>query len=280
MRFVNYGIFSIGVTVLLLISCKGEHMGFSSKIQNDKRNNDIILKLKRTKIYFGHQSVGFEIIQGIEDLQKKITDLNLRITESKNQSDYRNFTFLHSRNGRNCDPKSKINAFKDTVNAGIGNKADFAFFKFCFVDVDENTNIQEMFDYYRIVMQALEKNFQKTKFIHMTMPLVSEKLPLLTWMKNIVKKFTGHYIVSSELNIKRTQFNELMRAEYQGKGSLFDLAMIESTRPDGKVELYQKKHGTYCSMYYGYTYDGGHLNESGRDLMAEELLLYLANKTD
>ena len=69
-------------------------------------------------------------------------------------------------------------------------------------------------------------------------------------------------------NINRNQFNEILRKEYEGKAPIFDLAKIESTYPDGK---------TSYSMVPDYTYDGGHLNETGRKKAAEQLLVLLAN---
>jgi hypothetical protein len=80
-------------------------------------------------------------------------------------------------------------------------------------------------------------------------------------------------------NRKRNQFNEMMRNEYSGKEPLFDLAKIESTYPDGK-ELTSIKDGkVQYTLIPDYTYDGGHLNERGRIMVAEKLLLFLAQST-
>ena len=78
-------------------------------------------------------------------------------------------------------------------------------------------------------------------------------------------------------NIKRGQFNDMLRKQYDGKEPVFDLAKIESTLPDGRRVTFTKDGMTYYSMVPDYTYDSGHLNELGRKIAAEQLLLPLAN---
>jgi len=62
-----------------------------------------------------------------------------------------------------------------------------------------------------------------------------------------------------------------------GVVNIFDLAKIESTFPDGRRASFTKDGKTYYSMVPDYTYDGGHLNELGRKIAAEQLLFLLAN---
>ena len=76
-------------------------------------------------------------------------------------------------------------------------------------------------------------------------------------------------------NIKRNQFNELLRKEYDGKAPIFDLARTESTLPDGKRSSFSKDGKNYYFMVPDYTHDGGHLNELGRKRAAEQLLVVL-----
>jgi hypothetical protein len=51
---------------------------------------------------------------------------------------------------------------------------------------------------------------------------------------------------------------------------------VESTYPDGRRETCAHKGKTCYSLVPEYTYDGGHLNETGRKKAAEQLLILLA----
>ena len=80
-----------------------------------------------------------------------------------------------------------------------------------------------------------------------------------------------------DANIRKNEFNDLLRKEYSGKEPIFDLAYVESTFPDGRRSTFTKAGETYYSMAPEYTYDDGHLNETGRKRAAEQLLVLLAN---
>lgn len=84
-------------------------------------------KLSEKRIYFGHQSVGFNIIDGIKDVMKKNPQIKLNIVETSDPSEFNTPLFAHSRVGKNTDPKSKIDAFASFVEKGIGDNANIAF---------------------------------------------------------------------------------------------------------------------------------------------------------
>ena len=109
--------------------------------------------------------------------------------------------------------------------------------------------------------------------IHVTVPLTTTKTTWKTWIKKLIgKKELWEY----DDNIKRNEFNELLIKEYDGKEPVFDLAKVESTYPDGRRETCTHKGKTSYSLVPDYTYDGGHLNETGRKKAAEQLLILLA----
>ena len=58
---------------------------------------------------------------------------------------------------------------------------------------------------------------------------------------------------------------------------LFDLALIEATFPDGSGNVHQKDGQSFQALVPEYTYDGGHLNEKGRRIVAEQLIIFLSN---
>ena len=103
--------------------------------------------------------------------------------------------------------------------------------------------------------------------------MTTRQTGIKAWIKKLIGKPVGGY----DDNIKRNQFNELLKKEYDGKEPVFDLAKMESIRPDGKRETFTKDGKTHYSLVPDYTSDGSHLNETGRKKAAEQLLLLLVN---
>jgi len=186
-------------------------------------------------------------------------------------------TFLHNAIGENQDPFSKIDDFQNNIDNKFGTKPDIAFFKFCFVDFDPRTDIDAVFSHYKNTMATLKKNYPNITFIHITVPLTCYAPGPSGWVKrskDIIKKIIGKQNLYdfSSANI----YNQKLREEYSGKEPLFDLALFESTYPDGTRALYQKDNKTLFELVQDYTNDGGHLNEQGRKFIAEQLLIFLA----
>lgn len=232
--------------------------------------------LSQKKIYFGHQSVGFNIIDGIKDVMKENPNVKLNIIETSNRADFNAPIFAHSRVGKNVDPKSKIDSFVESINQGIGEKADMAFFKFCYVDINGETDVASLLEDYKTKLKQLQMEYPNTKFIHMTIPLNTTKRTWKTRIKELIgKKDLWEYAG----NIRKNEFNDLLKKEYGDKGVLFDLASVESTHPDGTHSTFAANGKSYLSLATEYTKDGGHLNEKGRKIIAEQLLIFLANLT-
>jgi hypothetical protein len=270
---------------LLFNACDGGKMPEKnisfSKINNvDEKTWD---SLAGKRIFFGHQSVGFNIINGIRDLAEENSQIRLNIVKTRQRSAFSAPIFAHSWIGENTHPQSKILAFADLLEKGIGDKIDIAFFKFCYVDVTDKTDILGIFAEYKNTLSHLEKKYPETTFIHVTVPVMSKPSGIEAWAKkskNFIKIIIGRPVFSYNDNIKREQFNDMIREEYQGRGTIFDLARIESTFPDGRPSSFTRAGKSYYSMVESYTYDGGHLNEMGRKIVAEELLLLLTALSD
>ena len=237
-------------------------------------------KLSNKKIYFGHQSVGYNIVDGLKDIMKENPAIKLNIVDAAGPDVFKMPVFAHSAVGQNTKPDSKVDDFARLMEQGIGNKADMAFLKFCYVDVDEGTEVQKVFDYYKSRLTQLKEKYPNTTFIHFTMPLVSKQSGIKIWTKNFIKKIIGRPVRNYSINIKRNQFNDMLKKEYAGKEPVFDLARIESTLSDGRQLTLTKDSATFYSMLPEYTYDGGHLNEKGRKIVAQDLLLFLANLSE
>jgi len=236
-------------------------------------------KLAAKKIYFGHQSVGYNIIDGIRNIMKSNPAIGLNIRETADVSAFNNGVLAHSPNGENVKPKSKVDAFVKTMDSGLAKQVDIAFFKFCYVDFNKDTDITDLFRYYALAMDTLKKKHPKVIFLHMTVPLTTEGelLGIRTRVKEQVKMIMGRETElqqSIDANIKRNEFNNLLRKKY-GSSDIIDLEQFESTNTDGTPYTSVKGGVKHNLMVPAYTYDGGHLNDLGKIVIADRFLTRL-----
>lgn len=264
------------LTILLIIGYKGESMA-GTKIISDKINNvseQKLGELSKKKIFFGHRSVGENILDGIKDIILDNPKIKFNIKETRESSDFEYPVFAHSGIGKNGNPASKIDDFKSVIEKGVGNKVDMAFFKFCFVDVNAKTNLDELFNYYTKTISTLESEYPKVKFIHFTVPLTT----IQTGIKAEIKKLVGRPLDGVDDNIKRNLFNQMLIKKYSNK--VFDLARLESTFPNGKKNEFTKKNARFAYLIQEYSDDGGHLNNTGRKIAALGLVEFLISVLD
>lgn len=232
--------------------------------------------LSTKKIYFGHQSVGFNIIDGIRDVMKENPFIKLTIKETNDPKDFEKPIFAHSRIGQNTNPNSKCDAFSECMQKGIGKNVDIAFFKFCFVDITKRSDPDKVFGYYKNILSNLQSKYTEVQFIHVTIPLVTTQKGIKAW----IKKFIDRPIKGYQDNIARNQFNNFLRDEYTTTQPIYDLSLVESTYPNGYRSFFSKDNKIYFDLVPEYSDDGGHLNIIGRKLIAEQLLILLANLTN
>jgi hypothetical protein len=272
-------LFAISLIALAIICCSGGRMEPTSKTTLPSINNvpaEAWQKLSQKKIYFGHQSVGYNIVDGIRDIMKENPQIVLNIVETSNPSDFSAPIFGHSAIGENTNPKSKSDAFTNIIVAGLGEKVDIALFKFCYVDFGLNTDAAKTFDQYRNTLRKLRREYPKVTFIHITAPLTTPPTGIADRVKRFIKLTIGRPIANIEDNMRREEFNTLVRKEFGGKDPIFDLAAMESTHPNGRNETFDRNGKTYPSLVPQYTGDGGHLNKMGRKIVAEQFLIFLS----
>jgi hypothetical protein len=161
--------------------------------------------LSTKAIYFGHQSVGYNIMDGLQALITGAPGVTLQIAGTSNAGSMRKGVFAHAGNGSNGDPAGKIAAFQTSVQGGIGAKVDIAFFKFCYVDFSTSTDTTALFATYRASLAALKSAFPSLRLVHITVPLTTTE---------------------TSVNAVRERFSDLVRQAYEGKEPLFDLAKI------------------------------------------------------
>jgi hypothetical protein len=236
-------------------------------------------KLEHQRIYFGHHSVGQNILEGVKDVIAEFPQIKLNVVNIKKEDSHLSTPiFAHSKIGKNQHPISKTQRFDALMDEGLGSTSDISFFKFCFIDFNSTTDIDAVFNDYSKTMARLKKKYPKTIFIHFTIPLICFPAGIdgmVMRTKNFVKKTLG---MDNQWDFSSSKFfNEKIREKYYGVEPLFDLAKIESTDPTtGERNSFTSGGVTYFQLLPKFTDDGGHLNKEGRHVVAEKLLLYLA----
>jgi hypothetical protein len=233
-------------------------------------------KVAGKRIYFGHQSVGYNLVDGLQAIARERPELGLKVVEARSPEALQGPVFAHASNGRNHEPLSKIQDFAATLDAGLGARADVALFKFCYVDFEPGTDVDAVFAEYRSTLARLRQAYPRVQFVHVTSPLTVVQ----TGPKALVKRLLGRPLWGADANIVRERFNGLMRREYAGKEPLFDLAAVEASRPNGPGATFEAAGGTHPALAAEYASDGKHLNDVGARWAALHLLQTLAGLPD
>jgi hypothetical protein len=262
----------VGVCAVICASCSNESRERVAVTEPAISEKEVLKIMENKKIFFGHQSVGDNILDGVEKIRGVAENANIRIVEYNKSNPPDGPALAHAHIGRNQFPDLKIQAFSEYVRGGVGNWADVALFKLCYVDITSKTDVKAVFNMYREAMGALKSEYPQTTFVHVTVPLVCR---YQGW-KDMVKRILGRKLGSDDDNIRRNEYNQMLLAEYQGKEPIFDLAQAESTREDGTRETFTVNGRKYHALVAEYASDGAHLNDLGKRRVAEQFLSSLA----
>lgn len=264
---MRLSIFGFLIVLLSLIVCHNR-VETDSMIGNTSEVFESVQVLSSTKIFFGHASVGYNIMGGVERIC--VAPCSLNVLEIRDDRVPVESGFYHKLNGKNFDPKGKCDAFRTfLMEDNRGEKFDIAFFKFCFVDITRDTDIEDVMNYYVQTVDTLKTYFPDLTLVHVTVPLTVHAWGVKGWLKNLLAPDLD--------NVKRNQFNRLLITTYENHDPIFDLAKIESTTPDNKCSFFKYRGQIFYSLYRYYSNDGGHLNEHASELAAVALLQVLSN---
>jgi hypothetical protein len=225
----------------------------------------------RRRIYFGHQSVGWNILDGLGKLASR-EGVPLRLVEVKGPLVVPPGTFAHGHVEENGDPVRKIGSFAGAMASAPEGGIDVALMKFCYVDFVADTDVVQLFARYQASIADLRSKHPTTTFVHVTAPLTTVQ----DGPKALVKRLLGRDPGGVRENVRREEYNALLRKAYLGREPIFDLAAVESTRADGTRVTVDWKGSAVPVLASEYTTDGGHLNEVGRLRAARELVTALA----
>lgn len=223
--------------------------------------------LEKMRVVFGHQSVGRNIIDGVERLTAR-DGIKIDIHEQRMEPALQGIN--HFPVGRNGDPLSKVLDFAAAINAGAAQGANMALIKLCYADFNAATDVRQVADDYIVNLESLALNHPGTSFVAVTAPLTAAQTGPKAWIKRSIGKQPNGYLD----NAKRAEFNTRLRERYLSAGRLFDLARIESgsTGKNCTVDVDGQAVEALCPEL---TNDGGHLNERGQALVAAAFLDFI-----
>ncbi|MBN1817372.1 MAG: hypothetical protein JW828_08425 [Sedimentisphaerales bacterium] len=232
---------------------------------------DVWKQLADRTIFFAHMSVGYNILDSVKDITAANPQIEITPAEVPQGKQIQGPVLAHAMLGHNAQPRAKIDSFREWMKKIAPSRPDIALMKFCYVDIRHDTDIEALFTEYRGLMEEVRAAYPDTVFMHATVPLCSGPVPVKKQIKEAVKTLIGKPATADD-NRRREQFNDLLRKAYGGKEPLFDIAEAESTTSDNKRCYVRHKGQEVPMMVKAYTTDGGHLNEQGRRIAAEQLL--------
>jgi hypothetical protein len=262
-------IFSLFLAAIVATALMGT--GCSASVSDDVALRRELEIVSQRHIYFGHQSVGWNIVDGIQRLAAK-EGIAISLVEVSGAHSAGPAAFSHGPVAENGKPLLKLDSFARAIDAGPSGGVEIAFVKFCYVDFTAGTDARALFPRYQEVMAALKARHPTTTFVHVTAPLTT----LESGAKGFAKRLLRRARWGGVENARREEYNALMREAYRGREPLFDLAAVESTHPDGTRETVKWNGRDIPVLVGAYTYDDGHLNEEGARRAARALIAVLA----
>ncbi len=227
--------------------------------------------LASRSVFFGHQSVGRDLLRGVERVLRDRPELPIRTVATENPNLEDGPALISARIGRNREPQTKTDAFTAVLRGGFGERPGaIAFYKYCYVDVAPATDPDQLFAAYAESIDAIEREFPALTIGHVTIPLHLAA----TGLRGRLAEALGRPS-QTPLNRGRERFNDLLRQRYEGR--VFDLARLESTARDGGTAGSRRGKETIRMLAPEWTTDGGHLNDEAQYWMAERLLVFLAH---
>ena len=246
---------------------KAEERATGTASENIQSNLAIVAT---SRIYFGHQSVGANVLEGLRDVSGAEPAPPISVVRSRDLDSLAEPALVEFTIGENGDPSSKLRDFASVIGQRRDSTPAIAMFKYCYLDITPDTDIGPLFAAHRDSVRALQARHPELTFVHVTAPLTTvEPAPKL-----LIKRLLGKPS-SRDVNRKRNEFNAMLHREFQGE-PIFDLARVESSRPDGSRAFVVTEGDTVYTLAPELTDDGGHLNAAGRRAAAIEMISVLS----
>lgn len=221
------------------------------------------------RVYFGHQSVGWNIVGGLDDLYAgtAAAPVVVETAEPLTGSAF----FAHSTVGVNGDPLGKLDEFTRVVDGPLGAQLDVALVKFCYIDVTTATDTTALFDAYRARLSELEARHPDIMFLYTTVPLTTDR----SWKASIKALLGRDDQAGPKDNAARQAYNTQIRERYGDTGRLFDIAAVQATMTQSPT-LRGSGDDEYYVLNRALASDNGHLNDLGSRAAAAALVRLVA----
>ena len=255
---------TIITAALLLSGCRNADKSFdmqTTTMDTTRLTRDDWDVVRAHTVYFGHQSIGENVLDGLRAIAAQEGWPELRVVEGTT-APAGNPVLLHSKVGQNGDPISKITAFRNGLDAGAGARAEVALMKFCFWDVRADTDVTRVFAEYQNAVKSIGERFPALSLVHATVPLVVEDND---WRAQI-RRLLGKPLPTDLDNSTRESLNVKIRAAYSER--VFDIARAEEDRA--------ARRGAVPYLSADFSSDGAHLNDAGRRHVAAEFVRSVA----
>jgi hypothetical protein len=226
-------------------------------------------RVAQMRVVFGHQSVGNNILEGIRQAAAA-QHVPLVVTESR--APLAGAGIQHFKVGHNEQPEGKLTDFRSVLADSFADGAprpDVALLKLCYIDFGQSVDPKQLAQHYIATVDELAREHPETVFVPMTSPLTTVQTGPKAWLKKVLGKDPGGYAA----NARRQVFNETLRTRYQADQLLFDIAALESGRGQSHVENSGARIEVLNPLL---TYDDGHLNNEGQQLVGSALITHLA----
>ena len=221
-------------------------------------------------VYFGHQSVGRDLIAGINRLNCDGA-IGLSVVQTDDPTSLTGPAFVHFLAGSNRDYASKNAALLRLLKSRRSADGAIVLLKYCYVDLTGDHNPYDIFAAYCEMVETIQAEYPDVTVVHSTIPLTTVETAFVAQTRNLIGRPTQR-----KASIARHRYNQLLRAEFVGEQPMFDLARIEATRPDGRVATFMSHGSPIETLAVENTYDGGHLTARCQMIAAEALLNVLA----
>jgi hypothetical protein len=228
-------------------------------------------ELRGKRIYFGHQSVGSNVIAGIEQILQRKPEIGLRVVATSDAGAFDAPGLIHGPIGINGDVRSKMDEFAAVVRSPEGTGLDIALMKFCYADLGRPDNPIDLLATYQSMVDTISGERPSLRILHATVPLTSVK----RGPKALVARLLGRR--PERDNVARGMYNEALRTSFDAE-QIFDIAAAEARGPSGKSTVVEWDGRIWPTLAEEFTNDGGHLNPGGQIVVARDLLLLLAKQ--
>ncbi len=215
-------------------------------------------QLASRKVFFGHQSVGGNILGGVSAVLVDRPDIGVRRVYSRTPAGVSGGALVDAGVGSNGDPAGKTADFEAMLADGLGAGGGVATYKFCYVDVGAGTDVAALLAGHQAAVARIRAAHPEVTIVHMTMPLMTAAAS------------------GVDAEAKRVEYNRLLVEAYQGREPVFDLARVESTHADGSRSYVSSGGEQVFTLADEWSADGGHLNTAGSRRVAEQFLIFLA----